>query len=86
MRQLDGIYGERDVPRVNCFPSCLSPMFENVRWRDPEAKRLNHGTVVLLASRPVAFVCPYTPTVAAWTYCSTRLIINHLLRAMRKED
>uniref|UniRef100_A0A1I7SNG2 DUF4789 domain-containing protein n=1 Tax=Bursaphelenchus xylophilus TaxID=6326 RepID=A0A1I7SNG2_BURXY len=27
---------ERDVPRVNCFPSCFSPMFENVRCRDPQ--------------------------------------------------
>uniref|UniRef100_A0A1I7SEJ0 Radical SAM protein n=1 Tax=Bursaphelenchus xylophilus TaxID=6326 RepID=A0A1I7SEJ0_BURXY len=44
-RQLDAIYGERDVPGVNCFPSCFSPMFENVRCRGTEAERLNHGTV-----------------------------------------
>ncbi|CAD5219271.1 unnamed protein product [Bursaphelenchus xylophilus] len=36
---------ERDVPSVNCFPSCFSPMIENVRWRDPEAESMNHDTV-----------------------------------------
>uniref|UniRef100_A0A1I7SNW7 YkgJ family cysteine cluster protein n=1 Tax=Bursaphelenchus xylophilus TaxID=6326 RepID=A0A1I7SNW7_BURXY len=39
------LWRERDVPCVNCFPSCFSPMFENVRWRDPEAESLNHDTV-----------------------------------------
>ncbi|CAD5222363.1 unnamed protein product [Bursaphelenchus xylophilus] len=39
------LWKERDVPRVNCFPSWFSPMFENVRWRGPEAESLNHDTV-----------------------------------------
>ncbi|CAD5233665.1 unnamed protein product [Bursaphelenchus xylophilus] len=70
MCQLDGIYGEKEreryVPRVNCFPSCFSPVFENVRWRDPEAKRLNHDTITFSEVTQAIFFS-YTAVIHAIT-------------------